>query len=176
MSKQRFSDWSFDVPPIVYLFAVFHNHVQEQESQGDFSERSITWLLWAIRSWIFHHLSDHNMPCDRSRLFMSEQSLMGDHILSFHVPPYNLCFLLECITRYKSRNLKGILACDRWYRSYERSEVKIFIIWAIIKFPVIDQGGLWAINVIYERTESHGWSYFVFSCMPPIIYVFYSNP
>ena len=59
--------------------------------------------------------------------FMSEQSLMSDHILSFHVPPYNLCFLLYFIPLYKSRNLKVISECDQSYDSYEQSEVKIFI-------------------------------------------------
>ena len=47
-----------------------------------------------------------------------------------------------------SRNLKVISICDRSYNSYERSEAKIFIIWAIIKCPMIDQGGLWVIILL----------------------------
>jgi len=71
------------------------------------------------------------------------------------------------ISLYKSRNLKVISMCDQSYNSYEWSEAKIFIIWAIIKCPMIDQGGLWVINVIYERTEHFVRDHsFVFWCTP----------
>jgi len=90
---------------------------------------------------------------------MSEQSGLWMIIfLSFDVP-HMIYLLPHFITLYKSRNLKVIPACDRLYDSYERSEAKIFIDWAIIICPAIDQDYLWAINVIYERTESHERSY-----------------
>jgi len=102
---------------------------------------SIIQLLWAIRSQNFHHLSDHKMSCDRSRC------LWAIILLSFDVPSI-IYLLLYFMTIYKSRNFKVIPACDRSYNSYERSEVKIFIIWVIIKCLVIDQGGLWAIILL----------------------------
>ncbi len=50
---------------------------------------------------------------------------------------YPLWYIFYSI--YKSRNLKVIPAYDRSYNSNEWSEAKIFIIWAIIKCPMIDQ-------------------------------------
>ena len=119
---------------------------------------------------------NHKMSYDQSRWFMSDQSILWLIILlSFDVPP--IIYLLLYIQEQKSQGY------DRSYNSYERSEAKIFFIWAIIKCPMIDQGGLWVIRAfcewsffcllmylynlsftLYTRAESQG-----YSCIWPII-------
>ena len=74
-------------------------------------------------------------------------------LLSFDVP--SIIYLSLYI---QEQNLKVIPAYDRSYNSYEQSEAKIFIIWAIIKCHMINQSILWVIVLLSFD-------------VPPIIYL-----
>ena len=132
MSEQSFL-WviiflSFDVPPLIYLFTPFYNPVQEQESEGYSRMWSIVWLLWAIRSQHFHQLSDHNMSCDRSRRFISKQSLMSDHILDDSVldaPPIVYLLVLWYLMIWEWSSFL-------WWSL-------IWLLWALTKATMSDQ-------------------------------------
>jgi hypothetical protein len=66
---------------------------------------------------------------------------MSDHSFVFWCTLYNLSFTLY--TRAESQGYSGIWSI-------------IQLLWVIIKCHMIDQGGLWVINIIYEQTVLTG--------------------
>ena len=71
-----------------------------------------------------------------------------------------------------SRNLKVISICDRSYNSYEQSEAKIFIIWAIIKHHMINHKMSYDRSRWFMSDQSILWVIVLLSFdVPPMIYL-----